>query len=326
MIVGIDISNWQNAVDFNAVKASGREFVIIKATEGTSYVDPWWQRHVAGARAAGLVVFHYHFARPDLGNAASAEADFFANTINLPNGEGAMLDMESGSGSLSGWLMSCADRIQARTQAPLTIIYTGNWYIAGRLTDARLATYRLCDAVYNPGTQFPSPPPPWTTGPDFWQHTDKATVPGVTGACDEDYFAGTMDELRAMCKGGPAVAPPDTGADMTPDKEASVDEAYTWMVYADVLGRIADKDGYAWALGEARKSHSNLLWEVINGKEYMSNGGLLGIIAQQQAKIDALTARLSQDEQNTVHQAGAAASQAVIDDIQKLHDHLAAQK
>ena len=230
MIVGIDISNWQNAVDFNAVKASGREFVIIKATEGTSYVDPWWQRHVDGARAAGLVVFHYHFARPDLGNAASAEADFFANTINLPNGEGAMLDMESGSGSLSGWLMTCADRIQARTQAPLTIIYTGNWYIAGRLTDARLATYRLCDAVYNPGTQFPSPPPPWTTGPDFWQHTDKATVPGVTGACDEDYFAGTMDELRAMCKGGPAVAPPATGEDdLTPDQLLNLKRLPVWM-------------------------------------------------------------------------------------------------
>ncbi len=69
-VKGIDVSSYQSS-DFST---SGLGFVIVKATEGTSYVNPRHAAQVAHARAAGLVVGHYHFARP---GSVSAQAAYF---------------------------------------------------------------------------------------------------------------------------------------------------------------------------------------------------------------------------------------------------------
>ena len=37
---GIDISNHNGSIDFNKVKADGVDTIIMKATEGGSYLDP----------------------------------------------------------------------------------------------------------------------------------------------------------------------------------------------------------------------------------------------------------------------------------------------
>ena len=40
LLKGIDISNHNGSIDFNAVKGDGVEAIIMKATEGVDYVDP----------------------------------------------------------------------------------------------------------------------------------------------------------------------------------------------------------------------------------------------------------------------------------------------
>lgn len=73
---GIDVSFWQEAIDFNAVKASGRDFVILKAGSGNN--DPWYghpligvsgqgkdprfDEYYAQAKAAGLYVGVYWYS------------------------------------------------------------------------------------------------------------------------------------------------------------------------------------------------------------------------------------------------------------------------
>jgi len=37
---GIDVSRWQATINWAQVKAAGKQFVVMKATEGTGYVDP----------------------------------------------------------------------------------------------------------------------------------------------------------------------------------------------------------------------------------------------------------------------------------------------
>lgn len=64
-IRGIDVSHWQGDIDWQKVKADGIRFAIIKATEGTAFVDPNFKRNVNGARAAGVRVGAYHYAHPD---------------------------------------------------------------------------------------------------------------------------------------------------------------------------------------------------------------------------------------------------------------------
>ena len=65
--LGIDISKYQGDVDFNQVKQSGVEFVIIRVgyrgTEtGVIKEDPYFEKNIKGALAAGLKVGVYFFS------------------------------------------------------------------------------------------------------------------------------------------------------------------------------------------------------------------------------------------------------------------------
>lgn len=64
-IRGIDISAHNGEIDFERVKGAGKEFVIIKATEGTDFKDSMFVDNLRKARKAGLKVGAYHFFRFD---------------------------------------------------------------------------------------------------------------------------------------------------------------------------------------------------------------------------------------------------------------------
>ena len=54
---GIDISNWQAGIDVSKVPS---DFVICKATQGTSYVSPDCDRAYQQAKKAGKCLGVYH--------------------------------------------------------------------------------------------------------------------------------------------------------------------------------------------------------------------------------------------------------------------------
>lgn len=62
---GIDISSHNGDIDFGALKQAGIDFVLIKASEGSSFKDPRFYTNIARARKAGLKVSAYHFFRFD---------------------------------------------------------------------------------------------------------------------------------------------------------------------------------------------------------------------------------------------------------------------
>lgn len=89
----IDISNWQRGVDvMSVVRNGGLTAVIVKATEGTGYVDPSCDGFVSTLRANGVRFGFYHFA----GNGdAVSEADFFRrNTTGYEKAGIPVLDWE----------------------------------------------------------------------------------------------------------------------------------------------------------------------------------------------------------------------------------------
>ncbi|EPY2286928.1 GH25 family lysozyme, partial [Clostridium sporogenes] len=61
MAKGIDISMHNGTVNFGTVKSSGCNIVIIKATEGVQYVDPYLNQHYNGAKAQSMNIGFYHF-------------------------------------------------------------------------------------------------------------------------------------------------------------------------------------------------------------------------------------------------------------------------
>ena len=86
---GIDISDHQADIDIAGVDA---DFVIVKATEGRTYVSPSFEKQYAAAKAAGRLLGIYHFAAL---NEPEVEADFFLDTIGDRVGEAVLvLDWE----------------------------------------------------------------------------------------------------------------------------------------------------------------------------------------------------------------------------------------
>lgn len=79
---------------------SGLSFVFIKATEGTSYVNPHMAAQAAWARKNSLVVGFYHFARP---GSMADQAQFFVENAVSVEGDLLAVDWEDTA-------VSCADK------------------------------------------------------------------------------------------------------------------------------------------------------------------------------------------------------------------------
>lgn len=116
---GIDISNWQNGINLDAVPY---DFIIAKATQGKTYVSLDCARQVEQARARGKLFGVYHYID---GSGAIGEADFFIDNIENWVGEGMLcLDWESNQNSAWGnedYLRQVAQRVIDRTGIPPVI-------------------------------------------------------------------------------------------------------------------------------------------------------------------------------------------------------------
>ena len=89
MLWGFDISNWQNGLNAGNLDCA---FVIMKATEGTFFVDPLCDIFVQQVKQAGKLWGFYHFARE---NSPEAEAEFFHNETRGYDHQGVpVLDYE----------------------------------------------------------------------------------------------------------------------------------------------------------------------------------------------------------------------------------------
>jgi GH25 family lysozyme M1 (1,4-beta-N-acetylmuramidase) len=203
---GIDVSHWQNTINWTAVAGAGKKFAIIKAsdgqvqTDGTLYIDPLFATNHARAKAAGLWTGAYHFARPGANaNDAIIEADHFATVANLGAGDlMPALDLEDSGGlsvaALQAWVTSFLDEVTAKVGAR-PMIYTSPNFWKNYMGDSRA----LADAGYKTlwvahwGVTSPTIPASnwgghgWT----FWQYTSDGSVPGITGRVDLDRFNGS---------------------------------------------------------------------------------------------------------------------------------------
>ena len=197
---GIDVSRWQASIDWTQVAAAGKAFAIIKASQGTSYTDPYYATNHNGARAAGLRTGAYHFAEPDATpNDAILEADHFVSTLGLLKGDlTPALDLEGtqvlGVAALQAWVISWLGEVTAKLGVR-PMIYTSPNFWKNSMGD----TSALADAGYTTlwvahwGVTSPTVPAKnwgghgWT----FWQYTSSGSVPGITtGRVDLDRYNG----------------------------------------------------------------------------------------------------------------------------------------
>src|SRR5215472_12845265 len=194
--VVFDISHYENvSQEFATTAKAGIVAVILKATQGTGFVDPTFPERVAEARSAGLLVGAYHFL--DGSNPAEQAAHFLTVAVSEGMVNWLALDWEP-------YPPSQANAMQAATAAASVQAATGKWpvlYTIRSMLSTPNKTLSNCPlwlAEYGTRPICPAGFAKWK----LWQHTDGQVgsavvpVPGV-GPCDRSKFAGTVDQLRA---------------------------------------------------------------------------------------------------------------------------------
>ncbi|MDE6084915.1 MAG: hypothetical protein K2G40_00740 [Muribaculaceae bacterium] len=176
---GVDISAHNGNVDFEKLKLSGIDFVMLKATEGVSFIDKKFEYNYQKAREAGLRVGVYHFFRFDCDG--RVQAFHFLNTIGDRSFDFPLaLDVEE-SGNPAGHdrkdivnnLREAIDHLELRSHD--VMLYT-NKRGYSRFISRDFPDYPLWIC------SFSDPP-----GPDcwyMWQFTHRGNVPGVNGQVD----------------------------------------------------------------------------------------------------------------------------------------------
>ena len=185
---GIDVSGWQGNIDYSEVASSGIEIVYMKASEGTSFVDPYFNQNYTNAKANGLKVGFYHYLTARSNSEAVAEANFFVSTISgmIPDCRLAM-DFES-FGSLSAEEINEIGLTFMQTVESLSgkemVIYsdTSN---ASNIFGGSLTNYPLWVAQYE--VEEPTPNGNWDSWVG-WQYTDAGEISGINGYVDRDRF------------------------------------------------------------------------------------------------------------------------------------------
>ena len=189
----IDIASYQSGLDLTKVKVDG---VIIKATQGTTYVNPCCNRHYAQAKQAGILRGLYHYAS---GVGAAAEADAFVRNIQGYVGDALLaLDWEGAQNSAFGkndvaYCKEFLDRVYAITGVrPLiymskSVCRAHDWSSVARDYGLWVAQYASMDP-----TGFQAKP--WTDSkgygawpyPAIYQYSSHGRLDGYSGNLDLD--------------------------------------------------------------------------------------------------------------------------------------------
>lgn len=186
-ILGIDVSKYQGVVDWKQVKAAGYSFAFVRLGyangDGSIVTDPYFERNVTGAAAAGLDVGVYLYSYIDSEAhariAAARMLELLAeHTLTLPvvlDYEHAAKYKEFSRAKNTAICNAFMARIARAGYLPMFYSYTSfvNSYMdmaaLGRYEGLWIANYTGKIGVDNAAV---------------WQHSSSGSVPGVQGRCD----------------------------------------------------------------------------------------------------------------------------------------------
>ena len=200
-IKGIDVSHWNGCIDFDKVKASGVEFVIIKAggSDKGFYTDSKFKENYEKAKAAGLYVGAYYFAGKKFRGveAGMADAQRFIDILKgLKFEYPVFIDIEAQENRYKEEITDAAVAFcnMLESAGYFVGIYASD--ISGykdKLNHDRIRSYAHWAARYGKEPEV-------CKEYGIWQYSSKGSVSGISGSVDMDI--STVDYAKTIIEKG----------------------------------------------------------------------------------------------------------------------------
>lgn len=182
---GIDVSSWQGAIDWNAVKKDGIEFAILRSSFGSpspSQVDNQFYNNVNGAQAAKVPIGAYHYGYAVTESEARNEANFFLETVKGIKFEYPLYYDVEDSGTMGTLDRDALTRVirafcETVEKAGYYVgIYASLYWLNNKFYPDQLP-YDVWVAQYYSEDQYEG-------HHGMWQYTSGGTVSGIAGKVD----------------------------------------------------------------------------------------------------------------------------------------------
>ncbi|MFE5871235.1 lysozyme [Streptomyces roseifaciens] len=206
-VEGVDVSSHNGNVPWAGLWNAGNRFAYVKATEGTSYTNPYFAQQYNGSYAVGMIRGAYHFALPD-NSGGAAQAVYFATHGGGWSKDGrtlpGVLDIEynpygptcygMSASALVGWIGDFFSAYKARTGRDAVVYTSTNWW---KQCTGNYGGFASAHPLWVPryGASAGELPSGWGYH-TIWQYTDTGPTVG-----DHNRFNGTYSRLQALAGG-----------------------------------------------------------------------------------------------------------------------------
>ncbi len=189
---GVDVSKFQGTIDWNAVKADGIDFAIIRCGyrgygSGKLVEDSTFRQNIQGATAAGLKVGVYFYSQAINEEEAVEEASMVLSLVggySLPMGvyydtEQVGTDVGRADGISAAQRTACAVAFceTIRNAGYTAGVYSYASWFYNALNFANISKYRIWIAQYRDTLSF-------SYRYNIWQYTSKGSVKGISKPVD----------------------------------------------------------------------------------------------------------------------------------------------
>ncbi|MEU5614556.1 lysozyme [Streptomyces sparsogenes] len=204
---GVDVSSHQGNVAWSTLWNSGVRFAYVKATEGTSYTNPYFSQQYTGSYNVGMIRGSYHFALPD-NSTGAAQATYFVNHGGGWSRDGktlpGALDMEynpygstcygKSASAMVSWIKDFTNTYKSLTGRDPVIYTSTSWW---KSCTGNSSAFGSINPLWIPryGSSVGELPAGWSFH-TIWQYTSSGATVG-----DHNKFNGALDRVQALANG-----------------------------------------------------------------------------------------------------------------------------
>ena len=191
-IIGIDVSAWQGAIDWDTVANYGMDFAILRITEAGNVIDSCFEKNYSGCQKHNIPTGAYKYSYAMTVAEIQSEA---RKVVKVLNGRKLQypvwLDLEWNNQRSLGAeqihkLAEAFEKIITAAGYKFGIYCNVDWYL--NVICSHLKKYDFWIACYpesDNGTLQERLRPDFGVG---WQYSSKAKIPGISGTVDRNVF------------------------------------------------------------------------------------------------------------------------------------------